>query len=491
MQFLRRSLVGLFLIFLTVGLLVWAGSILFDAVQLRNEQSERVRPARERIFTANVVLAKEQTIAPVLTSFGEIRSRRTLELRTTIGGPLVMLADEFVEGGFVSGGQLIARIDPTNSETTVLLARNDLTEALAEQRDANRAFGLATDELVSAQDQVRLRNNALRRQSDLLARGVGTSAAVENANLALSSAQQAVLSRRQSLANTQARVDQAETTLERRRINLRDSERRLSETEIYAGFSGTLSDVSVVQGGLVVANERLADLIDASALEVAFRISTQQYSRLLDKKGDLLLSPIRVLLDVSGVNLSTQGTITRESATVGNGQTGRLLFAKLDSANGFRPGDFVRVEIKEPEIKNAILLPASAVDSTPSVLVVGTDDRLEIHPVELLRRQADSVIVRSQSLIGKEVVADRSPLLGAGIQVRAIKSVAAVSEAETNNLTDVELLEISEERRAILVAFVEGNDQMPQDAKERVLSQLKMKLVPVQVVIRIEKRMGG
>jgi hypothetical protein len=53
------------------------------------------------------------------------------------------------------------------------------------------------------------------------------------------------------------------------------------------------------------------------------------------------------------------------------------------------------------------------------------------------------------------------------------------------------MLELTDERRAKLVAFVEGNTRMPPDAKTRVLAQLAEPQVPAQVVARIESRMGG
>ena len=45
------------------------------------------------------------------------------------------------------------------------------------------------------------------------------------------------------------------------------------------------------------------------------------------------------------------GTVDRAGAQVGEGQTGRLIFARLDSFAGFRPGDFVSVRIEEPELR--------------------------------------------------------------------------------------------------------------------------------------------
>ncbi|MEL6210297.1 MAG: efflux transporter periplasmic adaptor subunit, partial [Pseudomonadota bacterium] len=74
-----------------------------------------------------------------------------------------------------------------------------------------------------------------------------------------------------------------------------------------------------------------------------------------------------------------------------------------------------------------------------------------------------------------------------GIKVRPLRPGSA---EETEPPKD-ELVELDADRRARLVAFVEGNQRMPQDAKERVLAQLRQDRVPMQVVARIESRMGG
>ena len=88
------------------------------------------------------------------------------------------------------------------------------------------------------------RQRALTRQQDLDARGVGSAAAVETAELAMSAATQAVLSRRAALAQAETRLDQAGPALDRRRIALAEAERRLADTEIGAEFAGVLSDVT-------------------------------------------------------------------------------------------------------------------------------------------------------------------------------------------------------------------------------------------------------
>ncbi len=485
MRFLRQSLVGVFLAAATLALVLYAAQIIGSAIQIRMSDEKRPPQAREREFVVNVVRATPETLNPVLQAFGQVQSRRTLELRTPVGGRVLMLSDHFEEGGVVVTGDKLVQIDPADVQAALDRVQSDLLDAKAEVRDAQRALLLASDELVAAEDQAKLRRHAFDRQVDLKERGVGTAAQVEVAELAAASARQAVLSRRLSVATAEARIDQAATRLARAEIAIEGAERDLKETELTAAFDGTLSEVSLVEGHLVSANEKLALLVDPDALEVAFRISTAQYARILDASGDLVPAPVTVLLDVTGADLLAHGRISRDGAATGQGLSGRLIFARLDSAPGFKPGDFVTVMVEEPPLINVVRLSASALDANGTVLVVDEENRLETLPVELMRRQGDDVLVRGVGLAGRDVVQGRTPLLGAGIRVRVLQ------DTEENKPAEPEMLDLSDERRAKLVAFVDGNTRMPAEAKARVLSQLQEDKVSAKLVERIESRIGG
>lgn len=485
MRFLRQSLIGLFLTALTLALMVYAGSLVRGAVQERMSQEARTPNVRERVFAVNVVPATFETITPVLTAFGEVQSQRTLEIRAASGGAMMDFAPEFQEGGRVTEGQLLARTDPANALSALDRVKSQMLDAEAEAREANRALILAQDELQAAVEQSVLRDKALERQVNLQERGVGTAAAVETAELAASTARQQILSRRQAVAQAEARIDQAVTLVARQDIALAEAERALKNTEIRADFTGTLSDVNVVEGRLVSANEQLAQLVDASALEVAFRVSTQQYSRLLAEDGTLQRAKVTATLDAFSTNLTAKGVLVRDGVAVGEGQTGRLLFASLSESRGFKPGDFVTVSIEEAALPFVARLPASAVNAAGEVLVIGAEDRLEMVKVTVERRQGNDVLVRSRELRDKEVVAERTPLLGAGIKVRPLRGEGAVVPEPPK------MVQLTQERRDKLIAFVESNGRMPSAVKERILSQLKQDQVPAEAVERLESRMGG
>jgi multidrug efflux pump subunit AcrA (membrane-fusion protein) len=422
MRFLRQGLLGLFLLSVTLGLLAYAGQTLRLAVEERAGREVRVPERRERVFAVRVIRPEAGTITPTLTAFGRIESRRTLEIRAQAGGVITELAPGFVEGGTVTAGQVLARIDPADAEAALARSKTDLADARAEEREAARALKLARDDLAARQEQAEIQTRALARQRDLESRGVGTLTAIEAAEYNLVQARQAVLGGRQALALAEARIDQAATAAARSGLALSEAERRLAETRVTAGFSGTLSEVSVVEGRLVSANEQIALLVDGRALDVAFRVSNAQYAQLIDATGALRPAPVTVTLESGAARITATGHIAREA--------GRMIFAALDDAPAMKPGDFVTVTVKEPPLGDVARLPASALGPDGAVLALGADDRLERVPVTLLRRQGNDVLVRAGDVAGREIVTERSPALGAGLKVRRLMPEAATSGAE-------------------------------------------------------------
>lgn len=487
MRFFGRSLFGLVVLALALGLLGLAADTLRQALAPADAVEPPGAGSRERVFTANIVPADSVIAEPVMTVFGQVRALRTLELRAPAAGTITGLSPAFVDGGAVRAGDILLRLDDADARAARDIARAGLAEAGAGVRDAARSVELAGQDLAAAEAQAALRRQSLTRAEDIRKRGAGSDASVEDAALALSSAEQAVVSRRQSLAQAESARDLSATTLDRARIALDEAERALADTVLAAAFGGVLNGVTVVLGGILSAGERLGDLIDPAALEVSARVSTAQYARLVGPDGQVQPLPVTVALDVGGATIAATGRLTRAAAAVGEGQTGRQVFAALDAPAGFRPGDFVTLSIAEPPLPDAVVLPASVLGADGTVLALGDDDRLEVIPATLLRREGDRVILSAAGIAGRDIVRERSPLLGAGIRVKPVRD--AVADTAPAGLPD--LIELTPQRRAELVALVQGNDRMPADAKARVLDQLAQDRVPARMVERLESRGGG
>lgn len=487
MRFLTRSLLALFLAALSAAALGYAGYTLVTAIQSRGDVPAGPGQGREREFTVRVITVAPDEVTPVLSAFGEVRTRRSLELRAPVGGRVLEVAEGFEDGAEVAEGQLLFRIDPADAEAALAMARSDMARAEAELRDAVRALALAGEDVAAAQAQLDLRERALARRTDLAQRGVSTEAALEEAELALSSARQSVVGRRQAEAQAEARRDQAQTALERQQISVSEAERRLADTRVYATFDGTLADLSITEGGLVNSNEQLGRIIDPQALEVSVRVSTAQYLRLIDEAGQLRSTEAEVALEVAGFEIISPGRLVRASATVEQGQSGRRLFVDLMAPRGFRPGDFVTVRLQEPALGGVALLPATAVNAAGNVLAVNDSNRLEAIPVTVLRRQGERVIVDAAGIAGREIVREIGPMLGSGILVRPQRETA-IGEVLVE---EPEMVTLDAEQRARLIAQVEGNTGMPEPVRARMLAQLSEDQVPAAMVERLENGGGG
>ncbi len=489
MRFLRRTLSGLFLFALTLGLLAYAGNLLRSSIEARMNAKPRAFPTQERVASVRTVTVTPERIEPELTVFGELRSSRTVGLRASVGGIVQDVAEAMVEGGTVASGALLLQIDPADAESQLARARVDLDDALSEGREAERALDLGRDELAAAEAQAVLREQALARQRGLQERGIGTAPELEAAELSASSASQAVLARRQTIAQAETRIDQAATRRARAEIAVAEAERDLANTRITAPFDGQLTEVAVSPGSRVTANEQLAVLVDPTALEVAFRVSATQYARLLGKAHRIQGAPVTVRLDVDGLPLTGTGRVVREAAVVAQGQTGRLIYAELEGAPGLRPGDFVTVIVTERPIDDVARIPASALGADDTVLALGPDDRLESIVVDVLRPQGDDVLIAAAALGGRDIVAQRTPLLGAGIKVRPLADETMPEETAAVSAPD--MIALDPDHRARLVAFVEANERMPAETRDRLMEQLRQDKVPAEVVDRLESRMGG
>ena len=168
MRFFRQALIGLTLLTLSLGILAYAGSLIKNALTERFAQEAQAPQPRERTFAVNVVTAEPKSITPQLEAFGEIKSRRTLDLRLAIGGQVTELSKNFVDGGQVKLGEKLVELNDADAQSSYLKAKADIMDAQAEVEDAGRALSLSQDELEAARLLVHDRGPGRRSSSGLI-----------------------------------------------------------------------------------------------------------------------------------------------------------------------------------------------------------------------------------------------------------------------------------------------------------------------------------
>ncbi|TQS71430.1 HlyD family efflux transporter periplasmic adaptor subunit [Rhodobacteraceae bacterium] len=506
MRFLTRSLRGLLIMALTLGLLGTAVLLVAQALSVRATQTGPARAPSERMYAADVLTLEFRDLTPQMTAYGEIRSTRRLEVRASGSGRIIALSPDFKDGARVAQGDVLVRLDPAQYRAARDSARASVSDAQSALAEAERALVITNDDLEAARRQASLRQRAFERQRDLNTRGLGSAVTTEEAELAASSADQAVLGKRAALSLARSTRDQSQIALERAEIDLREADRVLAETEIRAGFQGILSQVAAVEGGLVSDNEMLAELIDPNALEVVFRVSTTQFVRLTDPDGALRPLSAEVRLQSASGEIRSDATLVRVGAAVEAGVAGRLIFARLDAPQGFRPGDFATVIVQEPTLDRVARLPAQAVNGNAELLALGPEDRLRTVQAEVLRREGDTILVRADVAPDTEVVARRTPLLGDGIRLRPIRSgdqgaasdvprgtpAQAVEDAALrDNRNHPAMVTLTPAHRARLKAQLEAAKNLSPARKSQIAQELEATRVPAATLAQIAPMAGG
>ena len=494
MRFLFRAFGGLALLVLAISLLGVASVTVKNAFSKKAENSFKSKYGKERSYTAYVEELKPTQISPKIFAYGEAKSWRSLELRAATSGRLVFLSKNYREGGKVDKGEILFKIDPRESNDLVAIAEVNLLEARAEYDEAKNARALIQSDLRYSEEQLALRVKALERKKSLNKSGIVTTAMVENSELLLSNAYQAVSTKKNLLSQGNARITRMKISVTRAEISLEQARRQLSDSEYSAPFDGVISKVSVTLGRLLNKNEQLGVLIDTEALEVGFQVSNSEFSRLIDESGAIMPLTIKVTKDDQENSLMLSGVVQRVGAAVIPGTSGRQVFASLkdDRSGVIRAGDFLLVEIEEGPLTNVAIVPSAALDANNTLLLLGKDSRLEAIKVKVLRRQANKIIVGGVPF-GREYVIERPPYLGVGLRVKPIRpgDIKVSSSQSTNGTSKDEMIELSPEERSAIIGFVQKNERMPKEVKKTIIKQLEAKQVPLSLVKRFKSRMEG
>ena len=492
MNFLLRSFLGLIILSITSGFLIFGSFVLIEALKKRSEKSDNRRFQKERVFAVNVETLNKQIASPKILSYGEIYSKRMLEIRPLVSGRLDYVSEKFVEGGYVKSGDILFRLNQKDYLNELEIAEIDLEDTKAQLSEAISKLDYANLEFEVSESQLNLRKNALDRQTQLAESGLITSSQLENTQLAYSSSKQQFLNKQNLVKSSKNAIDKLKIQLKRRSISIDKAKRNLDETEIKAPFDGIIASVNILPGSVINKNEKLGTLLDPNSLEVMFNLSANEFARVIDKDGKLLNLDITAYLKLSNNDIPFSGKIERINPEIINIGSGRKLFASINLGENktLRPGDFVVLEIKEPSLKNITVLPSSAVTIDGKIFILEEDNRLKEIEVTILRRQGNEVIV-SGAPTDKEYVMQRSPQLGNGLKIKPLRKKDREISNSVNLSKNNELVTISPEKQKKLINILDKLDRMPKSVKDRLYEEINSGKIKAKTLKRLEKNMGN
>lgn len=342
----------------------------------------RLQPVvlEERVWPVEVAVVRRGDVQPEMELFGEVVAGRRSELRALVPGRIVDAGPNFSEGARVAAGEFLAQIDPFEY-------RNDVAEQKA----------------LYAEAQVRMQTvqRDLKRIRELYNENNVSEQALDDALLA---------------------VEQQTATLEQRRISLARAERALQDTRLTAPYDGVVHGVSADLGKQLSVNEKVAEVIDTSRLEVRFTLSNAQYGRIIESGGPIEGRPVNVAWQVGDETLEFAATLQRVGAEIDSTTGGVELYAVIANAeeSPLRPGAFVWTTMADKVYEGVMQVPDSALYGDDTVYVV-RNGRMEARRIDIQGYAGDTLLflptAEAPIADGEQVVVTQIREGGAGIRV--------------------------------------------------------------------------
>ncbi len=334
----------------------------------------------ERIWPVDVVEVWQQDEQPSLNLFGQVAAGRRTELRAQVPGRVVEVGEGFNEGARVTQGDFLVQVDPFEYNNNVAEQKALLSEAQTRmnvvRRDLGRIKELHTEKNVSDQQ-------------------------LDDAGLA---------------------VKQQEATLAQRRIGLDRAQRDLEDARLVAPFNGVVNGVSADLGKQLSVNDKIAEIIDTTSLEVRFTLSKSQYGRIIEAGEALEGRLVEVSWQVGDGTMRFAATVERVGAEIDSTTGGVDVYAVIepDEETLLRPGAFVWTKITDRKYENVYRAAESSLYGD-EVYIANKENRLEARPIKVHGYAGEDVLFSSagQPPInnGDKVVTTQIREGGAGIKV--------------------------------------------------------------------------
>ncbi len=353
------------------------------------------------------------------------------EIRPQVGG--IIQKRLFEEGAEIRADQVLYQIEPAPFQGAVDTAAASLSAAQKAVDRARANLNVSRAGVVRQKAALDNANLTRKRYEDLLTEGAISASqrdqAVTDADMAeatLKSAEAQVESDREAVATAEAAVRQAAATLDAARINL-------AYAKVTAPISGRIGRSSVTIGALVTANQPTA-LATIQQLDPIYVDVTQSSATLLQLRRNMAAGRIRgeapdrtrvKLLLEDGSPYPIEGTLKFSDVTV-DPSTGSFV-VRLVFPNPHRlllPGMFVRGQLVEGIVEQAILVPQQGVardpKGNPSVLLVGVDSKVEQRAITVDRTLGDRWLVSSGRAAGDRVIVEGMQKARPGSTVKVV-----------------------------------------------------------------------
>ena len=385
--------------------------ILLSGCSLKKHEPEEA----EHVVTVDVAPVLSSQISLKVTADALLYPLQQAAIVPKISAPVKKFYVE--RGSRVRAGQLLAEVE--NRDLAGAAAENQATFEQAEANYQTTARGTVPEDLQKAELEVRSAKDAMDAQQKLFdsrqalyREGAISQKEVNDAQVALSQARSQYeiavkrfeilqgVSREQSIKAAAAQRDAAKARAEA-------AQAQLSYSRIISPIDGVVTDRPFYAGEMPSSGNPIITVMDLSQVIARAHVSQEDARHL--KMGVLrTLDGGETVLPLDG-GAQVSGKVTLISPALDPSSTTVEVWVQASNpGNRLKPGTSLRVEMIAQTVRNALIIPAAAVLTSPSgntsVIVVDSENKPQKKSVSLGIRDAGNVQVTEGLESGERVV---------------------------------------------------------------------------------------
>ena len=387
-----------------IGSAIACGAILAGSVYAvvwinRTEPTaQTINAKRKSSALVETITVARGTFRPKIRVLGTVQAAREINLSPRVEGQVAEMSPQFVPGGMVRRGDTLVRLDRSDYENAVAIARSEMA-----QTEASLAIEGG-------------RQSLAKKEMEMLA---GT----------IAGSNRSLMLRVPQLASIRAEVQAAQAAVDRAQLDL-------DRTELVAPFDAQVLTRSVNVGSQVRPGDQLGRLVGTEEYWVSAAVPVRSLRWIEFATADDNPAGSTVRLrdpDAWGPDVHRDATVSRMIGSLDD-QTrlARVLITVADplSQNRQDPplilGSLIDVEIDGKPIDDVVRLPRSYLHDGDTVWLMRGDE-LKIQTAQVVFGDAEHVYVSDGLFDGDEVITTTLATVADGVKLR--RSVQRLSES--------------------------------------------------------------
>ena len=427
----------------------------------------RLAGGAEPIIRTAVV--ERGTVTATVSANGVLQPLTTVEVKSNVGGSIVKLAVD--EGDRVKAGQLIARIDPSDTQTAFDQSQADLAAAVSKVDQAKQTLSMQNDQnsaqIASAQQGLEVaRTKLLQAQEQAQIQPALSMASVKQATSAYAAATAALNQTKnalipQKLSSAQAGYDQAKASYANAEADYNRQKALLEKGYVAkSAVDAAAEKYSVAKASLDSASSKLSTI----KAETGEDLRSAQ-ARMEQSKADLDSARANQIQ----VKVKQQEAISAQAAVKQAEAALRVATAALHQ-NRIKQGDIIQANSQVTRSQAALKNAQTQLGYTTVVA------------------PSDGIVTKKYVEVGSIVTAGRSSFsgTGSGVAIVDIADVSRMSVLVNVDETDIAQIEVGQEVDITIEAYPDElfSGKVTKIAPQSVVDQ-SVTTIPVTVEVEL------